>query len=141
MNWRIIAAVHLFGDRLLPIEFRWFFCTICHFLLHRPNMKLSHPISVCSSTASRMPCAVGNVEDGIWLPFLHRVKIFLMHSINGGNVLELTQFGIMSFFTFLWKCDFARGFEQCRIWDGFSFGPSEQLGQEGSSISFLLHLM
>ena len=141
MNCRITAAVHLLGDRLLPIEFKWFFCIICHFLLHRPSMKLSHPISAWSSTASRMPCAVGKEEVGIWLPFLHKVRIFLIHSISGGNVLELTQCGMMSFFTFLWKCDFACGFEQCSIWEGFSFGPSEPLRQDGSSISFRLHLM
>ena len=141
MNCRITAAVHLLGDRLLPIEFRWFFCTICHFLLHRPSMKLSHPISACSSTASRMPCAVGKEEVGICLPFLHKVRIFLIHSISGGNVLELTQCGMMSFFTFLRKCEFAFGFEQCSTWDVFSFGPSGQLLQDGSSLSFRLHWM
>jgi hypothetical protein len=117
-----MEVAHLLDVRLLFVCMKNFCCASCHFGLHLPNTKLSHPSQLFwSLIASLIPKIEGWSDDLIFFPSLHFSKIVMIAFFDDGAVLDASSDGVKTLSRVFLKFSFDALFWHRRTWDVFSF--------------------
>jgi hypothetical protein len=90
-----MEVAHLLDVPLLFVCMKNFCCVSCHFGLHLPTTKLSHPSPLFwSLIASLIPKIEGWSDSVIFFPSLHFSKIVRITFFNDGAVLDASSDGV-----------------------------------------------
>jgi hypothetical protein len=91
----MMEVAHLLEVRLLFVCMKNFCRASCHFGLHLPNTKLSHPSPLFwSLIASLIPKIEGWSVGVIFFPYLHFTKIVRIAFFSDGAVLDASSDGV-----------------------------------------------